>query len=476
MKNAVLLAPYFLPRRRVGSWRPFKFAIHLREFGWEPHVITIQDSSAALTVKEKRLLEGIAVHELTPLFDFTSGSGSQLSNFETEIAPSGRSMLQPALDWIDKQFPADTWLPFFWLKFNQIIEIVEQIQPEVLWSTGDPWSGHWLGKRLCERFAVPWVADFRDPWTLGKVNLKNRSAFSAAIDKKIEAGVIGAASLATFTSKATKNLYARHYPAQANIMHTIYNAFDRELYNEPEPRQAPHIPGAKLELTVPELREEQSESDSQQEFNKANPQQAIFDESNLNLLFFGKFRRLSPAGPFIDILSEMKGRDVKAANRIKMHSFGPLSESDKKYAVQKGVFENFVRLQPIPAEKMLSVLPAADILWLSTDAGRKHIIPAKLWDYLAARRPVLSIAPNPEIAEILNETEAGEQFSKKERDDLIALLQHCVEAKGEAEKLPIRFNPDNAGINKYEAHHAAQSLAELFSFLHRHHSSGSQSE
>ncbi len=438
MKNAVLLAPYFLPRRRVGSWRPFKFAIHLRDFGWQPHVVTIQDSSAALTVKEQQLLEGIAVHELTPLFDLTSGSGSQLSDSETEIAPSGRSMLQPALDWIDKQFPADTWLPFFWLKYNQIIEIVERIQPEVLWSTGDPWSGHWLGKKLRERFTLPWVADFRDPWTLGKVNLKNRSAFSAAIDKKIEAGVIGAASLAIFTSKATKNLYARHYPAQANTMHTIYNAFDRELYNEPEPRQA---------------------------FNEANPQQAISKVSNLNLLFFGKFRRLSPARPFIDILSEMKGRDAKAANRIKMHSFGPLSESDKKHAVQKGVFENFIRLQPIPAEKMLSVLRGADILWLSTDVDRKHIIPAKLWDYLAARRPVLSIAPNPEIAEILNETEVGEQFSKKERDDLIALLQHCVEAKGEAEKLPIRFDPNNTGIEKYGAHHTAQRLAQLFDMI-----------
>jgi hypothetical protein len=407
----------------------------LRDFGWQPHIITIQDSSGKLTAKEQQLLDGIAVHQLTPLFDFTSTSGSPLSGSDKQSEPSGGnrsgSMMQPALDWIDKQFPADTWLPFFWLKYRGVIQIMESIQPGVLWSTGDPWSAHWLGRKLSKRFNVPWVADFRDPWTLGKVNLKNRSAFSSGMDKKMEAGVAAKASLMTFTSKTTENLYSRNYPTQANKMHTIYNAFDRELYNE----------------------------------RGSQSQQEIFDDQNLNLLFFGKFRRLSPAKSFINILAELKARDAKVGGRIKMHSFGPLNESDKKHAMQKGVFDNFIRLQPIPAEEMLSVLPYADVMWLSTDADRKHIIPAKLWDYLAARRAILSIAPNPEIAEILDETGTGEQFPNEKRDALIALLQQCAAAKSKSEKLPIRFAPDEAAIKKYEAHHATQSLAKLFDAL-----------
>ena len=429
MKNVVLLAPYFLPRRRVGSWRPFKFAIHLQQFGWQPHIITIQSASGTLTPKEKKLLKGIPIHPLTPLFDFTSQSGSQLSKSENDTETPKKNVLQPALDWIDKQFPADTWLPFFWLKYRKIAQVIDDIQPEVLWSTGDPWSGHWLTKRVAAQFDLPWIADFRDPWTLGEVSLKERSAFSSAMDKKIEAGVVRKASQLIFTSKTTEALYRHHYPGHAHKMHTIYNTFDEQLYSQPG---------------KPKVR---------------------FDEKKLNLLFFGKFRRLSPAKSFIDILAELKTRDAEAAKDIQMYSFGPLNEADKRYAAKKNVLNSFTQLDPIPAEEMLSVLPNADILWLSTAREREHIIPAKLWDYLAVGRPIISTAPNPEIAEILSETGSGIQFSPDRTNALIDLLQKGVDAKQAGEELPMRFEPKKTAVQKFEATQATHSLAQLFDTL-----------
>lgn len=423
MKNAVLLAPYFLPRRRVGSWRPFKFAIHLREFGWQPHIITIQDQSGTLTPKERKLLEDIPVYQLEPLFDFTEKSGSQLTKASKEKENSGDNPLQPALDWIDKQFPADTWLPFFWVKYLEVVRIFEEISPVVLWSTGDPWSGHWLAKALSRKFAVPWIADFRDPWTLGNVNLKDRSVFSSMVDRRLEAGVVGQASELTFTSKATEQLYRQHYPEQRSKMHTIYNAFDDELYEKTEMKQN------------------------------------LFDDSKLNLLFFGKFRRLSPAKPFIDLLDTLA---PEVADNIIMHSFGPLSDADRAYAARHNCMDNFTQLDPIPAEQMRAILPAADILWLSTNQDRAHIIPAKLWDYLAAGRPIISTAPNPEIKEILESTRTGIQFSPDDENALIHLLQQCVRAKRDGEVLPIDFDPEKKGVKQYEATQATRSLAQLF--------------
>jgi len=48
-----MIAPYFVPRRRVGAQRPFKFAIHLEKFGWKPTVITIADQNQDLSANEK---------------------------------------------------------------------------------------------------------------------------------------------------------------------------------------------------------------------------------------------------------------------------------------------------------------------------------------------------------------------------------------------------------------------------------------
>ena len=144
-----------------------------------------------------------------------------------------------------------------------------------------------------------------------------------------------------------------------------------------------------------------------------------------------------------------------------MHSFGPLGDPDQAYATERGVLGNFNRLETIPAEEMLNILPHADVLWLSTKSNRKNIIPAKLWDYLAANRPILSIAPNPEIEEILTKTKTGIQLSTQQRTKLLELLQNCVKAKQNGEELPIRFDPDEKFVNEFEAFQTTRSLANL---------------
>src|SRR5699024_9018081 len=107
------LAPYFLPRRRVGAWRPFKFAVHLRDFGWEPHVITIHEKSGSLTDKEARLLSDIPVYELTPPFDLTHKLSRHLDLNgradikEYEKAQKEKGGFGQALNWIDHVFPVD---------------------------------------------------------------------------------------------------------------------------------------------------------------------------------------------------------------------------------------------------------------------------------------------------------------------------------------------------------------------------------
>lgn len=430
MRKVVLLAPYFLPRRRVGSWRPFKFAIHLQEYGWHPHIITIQDSTGTLTAKEKRLLADIPIYSIKPPFDFTGDSGSAMDQ-KKEKSTSGGSggLFDTLLDLIDKNFPIDTWLPLFWLRKSKILQQVKEIAPHVIWSTGDPWSSHWLGRHIADKLSKPWVADFRDPWTLGDVNLKHRSAFSSTIDGKAEQDVVRKASMLTFTSKATENLYRRYYANLNPRTATLYNCFDRALYH-----------------TVQE-------------------NEAKFSDQKLNLLFFGKFRRLSPARPLIDILVKFKETYSVDEIPIKVHSFGPLSKEDEACARENEVLGCFRAHPAIPAEEALAVLPKADILWLSTDPKRVNIIPAKLWDYLAAGQPILSIAPNPEIAAILEETGAGVQIDHQKMQKAADILQQSILAKQQGKPLPIAASFKQEMIEKYEAKQVTAKLASLFDQL-----------
>lgn len=435
MKKVVLLAPYFLPRRRVGVWRPFKFAIHLKKYGWDPSIITIKEQKGSLTEKEKELLSDIPIYKIKPPFDFTYrlNNGMAYSGFAANGNSSeGTNSLKVAknvINWVDKQLPVDSWLPLFMLKRKYIENIIDHVEPDLLWSTGDPWSSHWLGAKLADKFHLPWVADFRDPWTLGDINLKNRSQFSFRVDEKEEDKVLRKASALTFNAKETEDLYIKKYKELDKKSSTIYNCYDSTLFNS-----------------------EQAEC-------------TLFDEKKLNLIFFGKFRPLSPAAPFINLLEKLHKANPEAAKAINMYSFGKLSESETTLAKKKGVYDNLVFLDHIPLEDGLNILSRADILWLSTHPSRKNIIPAKLWDYLAVKRPILSIAPNPEIENILKKAGAGIQLNINQPASITELLLKAVEAKQASGEMPISVSFDDEAIKQYDAALATKKLVAIFDRL-----------
>ncbi len=281
---------------------------------------------------------------------------------------------------------------------------------------------------MSKKFDLPWAADFRDPWNWGGMNLKERSKFSSKIDKYCENKLIKNASLLTFTAKATEKLYQRHFDEYKLNTATIYNSFDFKLY----------------ERVVPEP--------------------VNFDSSYLNLIFFGSFRSRSPADPFIEILEKMK---QETASAIRMYSFGSLKDETKKKAEQAGALGHFKQLPPIPPERALSFLGKADLLWLSTHHRRKYIIPAKLWDYLATEKPILSMVPNPEVAEILKKTQTGKQFKLNQTDQIIKILEQCVlEKRSEHERFSLPFfKPDQKQIATFDSIHTTRSLAKSFDNL-----------
>jgi hypothetical protein len=434
VKKVVLLAPYFLPRRRVGAWRPFKFAAHLRKFGWAPHVITIREKKGSLTDKETEFLSDIPVYELNTPFDFThklsrhyelNGHGETI---EYNSANGSKSGFKDALNQIDRFFPVDTWLPLFVLLQQKVKKKVLQINPQVLWSTGDPWSSHWLASKVAKSCGLPWVADFRDPWTLSHFHQQRRIALASHIDEIQEKKIIQEASALTFTAHQTEQMYAQKYPGISQKSTTIYNCFDSELFNKP-----------------------------------ANEKQT-FNEDTLNLLFFGKFRPLSPAKPFILMLEQLRDGHPRVVQKIRMYSFGKLCRQDETLARENGLLENFVSLKPIALENTLSILTKADLLWLSTHPARDGIIPAKLWDYLASRRPIVSIAPNPEIKNILQKAGAGIQFDSS-NSELVEFLCESVEAKESRRSMPISVSPESDFINQYDAGRTTQKLAVLLDRL-----------
>lgn len=425
MKTILMIAPYFVPRRRVGALRPFKFAIHLQAFGYKPVVITISDPESEATDLEKELLEDIEIIEIDPPFDRTT-SKKQSSNQEDKESPF--------LDWIDKNIPTDSWIFLFLWKYMSIESKARAIDPDIIWATGDPWSGLWLGEKLARNLSKPFIADFRDPWTLSNVNLRERSSFSMGVDQEIEKKVIRNADKLIFTSEETKKRYAKHFHLQETKSKTIYNSYDLTLAKEYED-----------ETWDVEL----------------NPR-------FLNIIFFGRFRPLSPVTPIADALKELKKMNPEDASYIHIHSFGDPGMENRSIIREYGLEQNFIFHKPVVPEKMLPVLNSADILLLSTNMKRQQVIPAKLWDYLSVEIPILSITPNSEVGDIIMRSKAGIQVHPNVKNEIAELLQSFAQAKRNDESFllsPEKEIPDR-GI--YEAKHTSRELAFVFDDLLNH--------
>jgi glycosyltransferase involved in cell wall biosynthesis len=430
MKTVLMIAPYFVPRRRVGSLRPYKFATHLSSFGWSPTVFTIGTPNEELTQKEKEALKGVTIKEINPPFDRTTGKKSQQASSNMEVKNRVWAEWSDWLaEWFDRQVPMDTWLFLFWSAYSKILKEAEHLDPDLIWSTGDPWSGHWLGHKLSEDLDKPWIADFRDPWTLSGLSLRERSFFSSRADSKLEKKYVNKVDKLIFTAKSAETLYIDYYslpPVKADTIYNSYNTPDGYAKNDNAKEWDPNL-----------------------------------DDSRLHVIFFGSFRRLSPVTPIADAIAAMPDEYQK---NIRVHSFGRLTDEDKNRLREMNISTQFVTHEKVVPEQAPSVFKKADLLLVSTSSERKSIIPAKMWEYFISDKPILSITPNPEVGEILRETGAGVHFHNRQSSEIADILKKAIDQKQKGESLlDIKRQP--SVIETYSAKNNTQKLAQIMDTL-----------
>lgn len=302
------------------------------------------------------------------------------------------------------------------------------MNPDLIWATGDPWSGLWLGEKLSHVLKKPFIADFRDPWTLANVDLRKRSQFSRGVDRFYEKKIIQSADHLVFTSNATEVLYSEQYHLDQDRTTTIYNTFDP--------------------LTSDEM--------------SVNHQIESNNDSTLQLHFFGRFRRLSPVEPIVEVMIRLKKLDPMCASGIKIHSYGEPDAEQLMQIEQSGLSDQFIYEDPVAPEKSPGVLQDADLLLLTTHPDRKTVIPAKLWDYLITGKPILSMVQNPEVDRIVNESHSRIHHTSGNCEEIIEYLRRLAEMKKKG-GLPVESEDT---IMRLKDHHSAESrtheLATIF--------------
>lgn len=234
----MILSYYWPPSGGSGVQRWMYFAKYLKQLGWEPIVITVDEKQASYPELDQSLLkevEGIrviktATREPLRLYSrLTSGSASQ-------GIPQGEVNTKSIFGQLAAYIRGNYFIPDArkgWVPFavKAAIKLLKHEKIEHLITTGPPHSTHLAGLQLINLFPLNWWVDFRDPWTdVFYNNLMRRSKNSQAKDAQLERTVLQRASgiITTIGGKFHQNLKAKA-PGQ-NVI-TLANGFDAELMN-----------------------------------------------------------------------------------------------------------------------------------------------------------------------------------------------------------------------------------------------------
>jgi glycosyltransferase involved in cell wall biosynthesis len=172
LKKVLVITYYWPPAGGATINRIFKFTQYLPEFGWEPVILTTKDGDFPFI--DESLLK-----EINPDTKVFRSSGFSLHKIFKKISPksnknfvpygftdrSKNSFMDNLSRWVKYNFIPDTRFPWYFGTVKQAIRIIREEKIDLIFSSSPPQTNHMVARKAARKTGIPWVADFRDPWT-----------------------------------------------------------------------------------------------------------------------------------------------------------------------------------------------------------------------------------------------------------------------------------------------------------------------
>ncbi len=376
-KKALIITYYWPPGGGSGVQRWLKFAKYLDKFGWEPIIYTpsnpeypSEDNSLLKDIPENITAIKRPIKEPYRLYKVFSGKKSSEKIQTGFLNESGKSSF---IEKISRWLRGNIFIPDarkFWIRpsVKFLTGWLKANPVDVIISTGPPHSMHIIALKLKEKVNIPWIADYRDPWTsvyyfedlkLSKVAKKKH--------KKLEQLCLDNADKIIVVGETMKNDFAKITNTPISI---IANGFDTSDYEGVKP-------------VKPE---------------------------KFNIMYTGTF--LSQQNP--EELWEVLGEMVKSNESFKQHlKISCIGKTDIEVlkSIEKNGLKEFLELTKyIPHKDIPQMQQNSAILLLCLNRidNASYIITGKVFEYMASRKPILAICPeNSDVAKIIRETNTG---------------------------------------------------------------------
>jgi len=377
MKKVLIITYYWIPSGGSGVQRWVKFTKYLREYGWEPIIYTPENPEFPSIDHsfEKDIPEGLTILK-TPIWEpyniyrKLTGKSDEPINAGFISEKNKKGWKERLSVWIRKNILIpDSRL--FWVKpsVRFLTKYLQKNTVDAMITSGPPQSMHLIGQGLKKNFPMlPWVADFRDPWAnayyLKDVNLL---WMTDRIHHWLEKKIVRLADTVIVVSPGMKTEFELLKPKNIEI---ITNGYDED------------------DIRVADCSLDQK-----------------FSISHIGLLT----EKQNPCALW-KVLSGICSENATFRSDLQIQLIGKIDYSAIDSIQQYGLQNQFVKIPYLPHCEAITKQQSSQVLLLLlvNMPGKKEILTGKLFEYLAAKRPILAIgSTDGDAAAILHETRAG---------------------------------------------------------------------
>lgn len=415
MKKVLLIAFHYPPFGfSSGIQRSLKFSEYLPDFGWTPIVLSADPRAYKITREDQldEIPKGVLVKRAFGL------------DTARDLSLKGRYLKIMALP--------DRWVTWSLGGVLTGLKTIYQHGPSVIWSTYPIATAHLIGLILHRLTGIPWVADFRDSMTEENypVDSRQRNTY-----RWIERQTIKHAQRNIFTTNSAISMYRARYPHVPNAhWELIPNGYDEKVF-------------ADVELNLKVSRTNNSGS-----------------ARRIVLLHSGILYPLErDPRAFFAALANLKKSALINAGELSVILRATGHDEYLQKLIDSNRIDDIVFLKPtLPYESALEEMLVADGLLIFQAGNCNHQIPAKIYEYLRARRPILGLTdPRGDTANLLLQLGIDTVFplddENKIASGLLSFIRQVIDKKA-----PIAKEQD---IRNYSRYAGTQQLACLFSSI-----------
>jgi hypothetical protein len=407
MKRALLIAFHYPPMRgSSGLQRTLTFGNELLDLGWQTTVLTVHP----------RAYPDSAEDQLADIDPRVRVVRAQCWDAARHLSAFGRYPRWLAMP--------DRWASWYWPALWAARREIRRARPDVIWSTHPICTAQRIGAALHRATGIPWVADLRDSMT--EENYPTDPAVRAAF-RRVEAALAHEATAVVFTAPSTERMYRQRYPnAASQNWCVIGNGYDEGKF-----QLAAAAPAQPL-------------SGKPQRWVHAG----LLDPSDRDpTAFFAALTRMRQTG-------RINAQTLQVVLRATGH------DDHYRSVIAAANLAEIVCLEPpIPYREALAEMLGANALLIFQAANCNHQIPAKLYEYIRAQRPILCLTdPNGDTAAEARAAGVGTLADLHDSEAIGRFLERFL--TGELPAKSLTAAP--AAVTRYSRRGQAQLLAELF--------------